>query len=363
MLQSSSSIKLMTGTAESSAPAQSTKNPADTERKRRPVFVMGCHRSGTNLLYDTLLSAGGFAVYRGYLPIYKILIPRFGSLENPRNREKIVDVWMRSKGFARAGVEAGPLSSRLLSECRNGGDFLRIVMDQIAQSQGAQRWAVYDPDNVLHMARIKRDIPDALFVHIVRDGRDVALSLMKMGEFRPFPWTRQSRGLLETALYWDWMVHQGRQYGRQISEDYIELHYEELVTEPRSTLARLGDFLDHDLDYDRIQEAGLGRLRETNSSFRGDGKDKQNPVNRWKQGLTQPEVAALEAVIGSTLQEFDYPLTVEAENRRVGLRQKCLASLYPRFLSAKLWLKLNTPVGRFSNLSVLELPDAAADTD
>jgi LPS sulfotransferase NodH len=362
MLQSSSSSNLMTETAESGSSAPRSKNHENPERKYRPVFVMGCHRSGTNLLYDTLLSAGGFAVYRGYLPIYKILIPRFGSLENPRNREKIVDVWMRSKGFARAGVEAGPLSSKLL-ECRNGGDFMRIVMDQVAQSQGAQRWAVYDPDNVLHMARIKRDIPDALFIHIVRDGRDVALSLMKMGEFRPFPWSRASRGLLETALYWDWMVHKGRQYGRQIPDDYIELHYEDLVTEPRPTLARLGDFLDHDLDYDRIQEAGLGRLRETNSSFRSDGKEKQNPVNRWKQGLSQPQVAALEAVIGSTLQEFDYPLTIETEHRRVGLRWRILASLYPHFLSAKLWLKLNTPVGRFSNLSVLELPELAADAD
>src|ERR1700733_11296539 len=109
MLQSSSSTKLMTETAESGSSAPSSKNQGNAERKRRPVFVMGCHRSGTNLLYDTLLSAGGFAVYRGYLPVYKILIPRFGSLENPRNRKKIVDVWMRSKGFARAGVEAGPL--------------------------------------------------------------------------------------------------------------------------------------------------------------------------------------------------------------------------------------------------------------
>jgi hypothetical protein len=143
----------------------------DIERKRRPVFVMGCHRSGTNLLYDTLLSAGGFAVYRGYLPIYETLVPRFGSLENPRNRQKIIDTWMKSKGFRRAGVDAGPLSSELLAECRNGGDFIRIVMDKIAQSQGVQRWVVYDPDSVLHVARIRKDIPDPLFVHIIRDGR------------------------------------------------------------------------------------------------------------------------------------------------------------------------------------------------
>jgi LPS sulfotransferase NodH len=363
MLQSFASIMLMTGPAESSASAQSSKNHANTERKRRPVFVMGCHRSGTNLLYDTLLSAGGFAVYRGYLPIYKILIPRFGSLENPRNREKIVDTWMQSKGFSRSGVEAGPLSSKLLAECQNGGDFMRIVMDEIAQSQGVRRWAVYDPDSVLYIARIKREIPDALFVHIIRDGRDIALSLMKMGEFRPFPWSRRSRGLLETALYWNWMVRKGRQYGRQIPKDYIEIHYEELVTQPRAALASLGDFLDHNLDYDRIRRTGLGRLRESNSSFQGNGREAQNPVNRWKERLSHQQVVALETLIGPGLQEFGYPVTVDAEQRRIGFRWKCLASAYPRFLSAKLWLKLNTPVGRFANLSALELSARPSDTD
>ncbi len=324
---------------------------------------MGCHRSGTNLLYDILLSAGGFAVYRGYLPVYEILLPRFGSLKNTRSREKLVNTWMQSKGFRRSGLEPGPISSKLLAECRSGGDFIRIVMDEIALSQGVQRWALYDPDSVLNMARIKRDLPNPLFVHIIRDGRDIALSLMKMGGFRPFPWNRQQRGLLETALYWDWTVHKGRQYGSQIPADYFEIHYEELVTQPQAVLAGLGDFLDHDLDYERIQNTGLGRLRESNSSFRGDEKETQNPVNRWKEKLSHQEVVELEALIGPSLQEFGYPLTVDPAERRVGFRWKCLASVYPGFLSAKHWLKLNTPVGRFADLSALELEDSASNPD
>src|SRR6202142_3054167 len=114
MLQSSSSTKLMTETAESGSSAPSSKNQGNAERKARPVFVMGCHRSGTNLLYDTLLSAGGFAVYRGYLPVYKMLIPRFGSLDRIENRRKATNAWVSSKGFRRAGLNAQPLTSKLL---------------------------------------------------------------------------------------------------------------------------------------------------------------------------------------------------------------------------------------------------------
>jgi hypothetical protein len=323
---------------------------------------MGCHRSGTNLLYDMLLSAGGFAIYRGFLPIYKILIPRFGSMNNRANREKIVEVWLRSKGFRRTGLDGSKLSARLVEDSRNGGDFVRIVMDSVAQSQQAQRWAVYDPDNVLHVAKVKRDIPNAIFVHIIRDGRDIALSLKKMGGFTPLPWDRKQKdSLVATALYWEWMVHRGRAHGRNFPGDYIEVRYEDLMTNPHETLARLGSFIDHDLDYNRIQNAGLGRLSETNSSFREEGaKEKINPLGRWKERLTRDEVAAIEGTVGDCLEENGYELSLPANERHRGLRNSWMRGMYPAFLGGKFWMKMHTPVGRLANMSALELEDESA---
>ena len=330
------------------------------ERKESPVFVVGCHRSGTNLLYDTLLSAGGFAIYRGYLPIYKMLIPRFGDLDNPENRKKLISTWLRSKGFRRSGLDAQQLTGKLLAECRNGGDFIRIVMDEIARNQSAVRWAVYDPDNLLHIQRIKADIPEALFVHVIRDGRDIALSLRKMQGFTPFPWNRESRGLRETALYWEWMVRKGRQYGRLIGDDYVEVRYEELAMEPESLLKRLGKFLDHDLDYERIQGVRLGRLSESNSSFRQEAEEKRSsPVNRWRERLSPREVAGLEAMVGDCLTEFGYSLSLPEKQRRPGVREQWMRLVYRNYFDAKLWLKINTPAGRFASLSELELLDSA----
>src|SRR3989442_1426437 len=81
-----------------------------------------------------------------------------------------------------------------------------------------------------------------------------------MEGFRPLPWDRGSRSLLATALCWEWMVRKGRQFGSHIPGDYIEVHYEDLVRNPTNTLATLGEFLQHDLDYDRIQNT-VGRLK------------------------------------------------------------------------------------------------------
>jgi hypothetical protein len=329
-----------------------------SDRKHAPVFVMGCHRSGTNLIYDMLLSAGGFAIYRGYLPIYKLLIPRFGPIENRANREKILHAWLRSKGFRRSGLDAEQLSARIMNECRNGGDFIRVVMESVTSNQQMQRWAVYDPDNVLYVEQVKRDIPNALFVHIIRDGRDIALSLKKMGGFTPLPWDHsQIESLVATSLYWEWMLRKGREHGSKFPADYIEIHYEELMTNPRATLRKLGGFLDHDLDYDRIQRAGLGRLSETNSSFREEGaKEELNPLGRWKERLSATEIAAIEGTVGECLQECGYELSLPAGNHR-SVRHSSMRGVYPAFLNSKLWLKLHTPLGRLSNMSVLELEE------
>jgi hypothetical protein len=334
------------------------------ERSRAPVFVIGCHRSGTNLLYDNLLSAGGFAVYRGALPVYKMLIPKFGTFTNAENRVRIMETWLRSKGFRRSGLEAGALAAKVVGECRTGGDFLRTVMDEIAARQNVRRWAVYDPDNVLYIPRIKVEIPEALFVHIIRDGRDIALSLKKMEGFRPLPWGCKTGSLEATALYWEWMVGSGCRHGNRIPADYLEVRYEDLVSAPRLTLATIGKFLEHDLDYDRIQQLALGRLSESNSSFLAEGvQGTKNPVNRWKERLSRQEVASLEALVGDCLKEHGYALSLPESDRRPGLSKSSFRAGYRAFLEAKLWLKLSTPAGRMTNLASLELGPANHEKD
>lgn len=304
-----------------------------------------------------LLSSGGFAIYRGLLPVFETLIPHFGALDRRHNRERLVRTWLRSKGFRCTGLEADALSSRILEECRSGADFIRVVMQSVAQEQAVQRWAVYDPDNVLHVERLKIGIPNALFLHIIRDGRDIALSLKKMGGFSPLPWDRaETPSLVATALYWEWMVRNGRRGGSKFPADYMEIRYEDLIVNPREALAKVGLFLEHDLNYDRILKSSLGRLSESNSSFRDENStEKINPLGRWKQRLPLASVAAIEAAVGVCLEECGYPPSFPKAERNLGMRGQLQRFLYRQYLSGKQWLKQKTPAGRAVDLAVLEL--------
>ena len=315
-----------------------------TIRSKAPVFVLGCPRSGTTVLYHMLLSAGNFAVYRAESNVFSVLQPRFGNLRSESNRRNLMRHWLKSKLFYVSGLEAGTIQQKILRDCHSAGDFLRMVMEEAASLQGVERWADCTPDHLLYIQEIKREIPDALFVHIIRDGRDVALSYAKQGWAYPFPWDG-TRQVAVAGLYWEWIVTKGREFGRALARDYYELHYEDLVEKPPETLHALGDFVGQELDYDRIQQKGIGSVREPNSSFAAGPGGGFHPVRRWAEQMSSEQLASFEALVGDFLRELGYHLS---SSRRINFSESRLRWTYLRWFEARHWLKSRTVLGRFS---------------
>lgn len=316
-----------------------------TNRKRAPVFVLGCGRSGTTLLYHMLLSAGGFAVYRSESNAINLLEPRFGDLSAKRNKERLMEAWLASKLFERSGLEAEAIKAKVIAECQNGGDFLRIIMGEMARKQNVERWADCTPEHLLHLERIKETIPDALIIHIIRDGRDVALSTAKLGYVRRM-WWDHTPNLMVSGLYWEWMIQKGREDGRRLGPDYTEVHFEELISDPRATLAKLSGFIHQNLDYDRILKVGVGSVSEPNTSFKDTSGGGFNPLGRWRKSFTPEHLEMFEGLVGNTLEELGYQLGTNDRSRlnRPDLRRT--RAIYRTYFDFKLWLKAKTPLGK-----------------
>jgi hypothetical protein len=314
-------------------------------RSKAPVFVIGCGRSGTTLLYHMILSAGNFAVYRTESNVINLLEPRFGDLSKKRNKERLLEAWYGSRLYTLSGLDQQKIGSKVMAECRNGGDFLRLIMEEMAREQGVERWAECTPEHILHLPRIKETIPNALIVHIIRDGRDSALSTDKQGYIRRLPWDHKP-GVMACGIYWEWMVNTGRRDGRLLGDNYTEVHFEELVKNPRETLARLGAFIQHDLDYDRIKAAGIGSVTEPNTSFRADSQQTFSPVQRWKTSYTRDDLATMEVLIGGTLRDLGYELETSPSEVKNLSELKRMRAIYLRYFDTKLYLKAKTPLGR-----------------
>jgi len=291
-----------------------------------------------------MLSSGDFAVYLAESNIFNYIGPRFGDLTIGANRERMVDAWLKSKLFRATFLNAQQIRPKLIEKARNHGAFLRIVMEEMAAEQHAHRWADNSPEELLHMRRIKEEIPDAKFIHMIRDGRDVSLSLdaRPYPWVRPFPWDRKD-SVIVTGVVWEWMVRQGRKEGRQLGSDYLEVHFEDLQFDPVKTLAEISEFIEHDLDHQHIQRTGIGSVRDPNTSFKGEGT---SPVGRWRKKLTAEKLALFESAVGATLESVGYSLATDvAARRKHALAAARLRRFYHQYLAGKFWFK-NSWIGR-----------------
>jgi hypothetical protein len=325
------------------------------DRAHAPIFIVGCARSGNTLLYHTLLSTGTFANYRGEPAVFDLIAPKFGSFASQQTRERIMDVWLQSRMFRISGLDRDAIREKIVCHCRSRGDFLRTVMDEIARSQGLSRWAVWGPDNLLCMREIKTEIPDALFLHIVRDGRDVTTSLAREGWIQPFPWERDQR-LLAAALHWRWKVEYGRAAGRELGRDYMEVRYEDLILRRELTLDRVGSFTAQILDHKRIDQNQIGTLRTPNSTFHDEIVEHRfQPIERWRRHLSAKEIETIEIAIAPLLQELGYSL--ERPTCKASIQQRIAQVLYPKVSDTKRWLKFHTVFGRMTSLQRLHLED------
>jgi hypothetical protein len=312
-----------------------------------PVFIVGCPRSGTSFLYHLLLSAGGFAEFHTQMNVYEVLEPIYGDLGVRKNKEAAMREWLQSKAFRVSGLKAEEIEAKVLAECHGAGDFLRIIMDEVAHKQGVDRWIDSTPTNVPHMLRIQKDFPDALFVHIIRDARDVALSLDKRSWSRPLPWDKQ-KSLLAAGLYWEWIVRKGRQLGTLLKPRYMEIRYEDLVQQPEETLPAIGNFLKHDLDYEQIQQASIGSVKKPLTSFKEELQEGRfTPVGRWKDRFPADQLLEFEKLVGAYLKELGYPLSTDAAKLNHGFSTKRTRAVYAAYYELKQWAKINTPLTRW----------------
>lgn len=325
-----------------------------TPRNTTPVFVLGSPRSGTTLLYNMLLSAGGFAVYLAESNAFNLLAPNFGDLGRREARQKLLHAWLGSKLFRASGLDASQIENEFLELGRNIGDFLQIVMGKIARAQGKQRWAENSPEGILHLPLIKRLIPNALVIHMIRDGRDVAMSLSNVKYLQPFPW-QKGIGLTGAGIYWEWILQHGRRYGQQLGPDYIEIHFEDLVASPCETLKNIGSFIDQDLDHDRIQAVGYGSVSRPNTSFGSEPRENFNPIGRWKKGFSRQQLSRFENILGKTLSELGYATATEAAARKLNMEMRATRSMYRTYFESKLRMKKNPLVRKLRPLTAAQI--------
>ena len=313
-----------------------------------PVFVVGSSRSGTTLLYSILLSSGDFAIYEAETLLLTVCKTKYGSLKKRKNYSKFINDWTNSKQFFRSGLDLVEFRREADAYRENYTDFLQFFMNNIAKKQGKKRWAEKTPGHISHMERLHKGFPTAKFIHVIRDGRDVALSRRKVG----WTGTRSSdplKKLLSAAKSWEISIQEGRSSGNKLRDNYLEIHYEDIINRLDDVLKKINDFAQVNIDRKKIEDCSVGSIGKGNTAFEDkmDGISNKG-VNRWKNQLTYEEKNALNLAIGEALQSLGYA-TENICNLNVPWKTRIYLIMCPVFLFIKSFLRQKTLLGRLTS--------------
>ena len=275
-------------------------------RHARPVFILGCPRSGTTLLQLMLHSHPRIAVpteTKFVLPAYTRRC-EFGDLAVSENRRALAD-WItrdRSTKFRNLGLDAAETADEIVAGPPTLGSAVGTVFRAYACRFGKPRWGDKRPSYFRYAAPLLRMFPDAQFVHLVRDGRDCVASLLEM------PWYDQD--IYHAISAWREAVDRGRRLAGRLGPDsYYEMQYERLVADPVDELTRLCGFLGEDFDPAMTHPAGVAkRTVPERKKWHGRTKDAVTTtrVGSWAQRLHSWEISLAEAAFGERLAEYGY---------------------------------------------------------
>lgn len=275
--------------------------PSDT-----PFFIVGVHRSGTTLLRYMLSSSP-----RVYIPPESDFIPRFFGRSphdplTPRRLERVLHLIFTRYRFVREW-QGPPPDLASFGPGPTPTAFLDALYGRYAAQRGAVRWGDKTPIYTSYLPLLHTLFPQARFIHLIRDGRDVALSMLE----------KWGRSELHVDIYfaarnWVRRIRQGQATGHDLGPArYLELRYEELTANPEPTLHALCAFLEEDFHPAMLAHQEQARREVAAGSFHAPVREPANAsrVARWRMEMDSADVRLFEHIAGPLLVELDYPLS------------------------------------------------------
>jgi hypothetical protein len=185
------------------------------------------------------------------------------------------------------------------------------IFSDFASRAGKRRWCEKTPDHVQHIQMLSRVFPHAQFLHLIRDGREVACSIARRQLRRP-----------ELVIYrWKKLVSQGQADGARLGDRYMELNYENLVRDPRGEMSRVCSFLSVEFD-DRVLLSRMPQSPRKRDLAKGElGEITTNPI-KWPGFFDAKAIARLEHIAGTTLRRNGYEVENDSGDRDPGPLQR-----------------------------------------
>jgi len=279
-------------------------------KRSPPIFVVGCQRSGTSMLFRIIQRylKIGFGRDNGHFLRLKRNLAYYGDLNEKKNIHNILNDIITipefKKRFRGLDINNDEFINNL--ETHTYSEIVRQFYAEWAYFNGNIRWGGKTPDYTFHLLDLQALFPDLRIVHIYRDGRDVALSLFNLN------WGPKNTYM--AAKYWDKRVQSVRNLQESLNnENFFQISYEDLLQNPVLIFDEFLNFIAYE---------GKEQVME---NFRNTIFDFVRPDNifKWKKKMSEHQIETFERVAGNLLHELNYEICNPGIiNKRYNIAQK-----------------------------------------
>jgi hypothetical protein len=261
-----------------------------------PVFVLGNARSGTSILTKLMRKylKINYGTESQFLLRFARNLKKYGDLRHDSNikslikdigKERCFSRWQRRFGFV---LDTNKVYEELFDRSYRG--VIETIFKQFANYHHMVRWGDKTPEYLFDLPMLHRLFPEAQYIHIVRDGRDVALSSF-LTPFGP-------KNGVTAAMAWVEQMKLVQAFWESLPEgQYVEIRYEDFLSDPVAVFGKLIAFLEID------DPAGV-LLHFIEQNIPQDLK--AGNFMKWRTQLSEKEKLAFERVAGDMLSRYGY---------------------------------------------------------
>jgi Sulfotransferase family len=281
-------------------------------------FIVACGRSGTTLVRAILDSHPDMAIPPETHFILSMLVRRRRYERDGHFAVEPFKAELERRGLRRLGLSTKDVVADLAAlEPLDTPDAIRRVFSLYAARRGKARYGNKTPVHVLSVATLADAFPEARFIHVIRAGREVALSYLDI-DIGP-------QTVAAAAMRWRRWVNRGRADGHTLGlARYLEVRYEHLLADPRAVTEIMCGFVELPFHpamlryYERADDV-LGGINRP-EYFSG-LRLPPTEMRDWRREMAPTDVATFELVAGDLLKELGY----QASGTPAGLRARARA--------------------------------------
>lgn len=288
---------------------------AGTNTANPYVFLVGCPRSGTTLLQRMVNAHPQLAITPESHWIPRLIEKSWAANDDGTVTRKLIRRMITHPKFERLQVTR----DQVYGLAPKGKPvtypwLVSRVLDLYGQAQGKTLVGDKTPEYVREIERLHALWPGARFVHLIRDGRDVTLSMLEWRKVDPKPGhfaTWKDDPVSTAAWWWRHNVQLGRAAGQALGPKlYCELRYEALVSQPREQSEALFRFLDLPFDASVLNFHAEGRGSDPGLEKTRAGLPVTAGLRDWRAAMPADNVERVEAIAGDLLDALSYPRAI-----------------------------------------------------